>query len=438
MCKSYAGPCMLDKRLLVVGTTGDYIDHIRTCYPGRALFVTDPTERAAAAQMDPAPADELLCDLQDSCRVHDELKAHLSRWRIEICGVVCYDCESLGLAANLAKHFALPFPAPAAVVASRNKFLSKQIWQKAAVPCPRTGMVRNLPDALNFMERVAQPVIIKPLTGSGSELLFKCDNRRDCFRVVDLIGRKLAAHANIRMYRSEKCGSVKMDPHQEFVIEEFIDGREYSCDFMLNADRVEIIRLAKKILARDQATGTTLAYVLPGRLPEPLQIDPFRVQLRNAARALGLDRALCMVDFIVHGGVAYLLEMTPRPGGDCLPQTIFQSCGLDMLGLALDFAEGKPIVLPVSSSWVPLVGLRLMAKKSGIIKRIDDHALQRDSRVKELCLKRRPGQRVVLPPDDYESRLLGHVIFKPTTSQSIETECEELESKLIVEIEAEP
>ena len=145
-----------------------------------------------------------------------------------------------------------------------------------------------------------------------------------------------------------------------------------------------------------------------------------------------------MVDFIVDESVAYLLEMTPRPGGDCLPQTIFQSCGLDMLGLALDFAEGKPIALPAASSWVKMVGLRLLAQKNGIIKNIGDRALRRDPRVKELHLKRRAGQRVALPPDDYESRLLGHVIFKPARSQTIEAECEELESKLIVEIEAEP
>jgi hypothetical protein len=153
---------------------------------------------------------------------------------------------------------------------------------------------------------------------------------------------------------------------------------------------------------------------------------------------MDLNRALCMVDFIVDESVAYLLEMTPRPGGDCLPQTIFQSCGLDMLGLALDFAEKKPIALPAASSWVKLVGLRLMAKKSGIIKNIDDRELRQDSRVKELHLKRRPEQRVALPPDDYDSRLLGHVIFKPATTQSIEDECTELESKLGVEIEGEP
>jgi biotin carboxylase len=428
---------MPDKRLLVVGTTADYIDHISTRYPGRALFITDPAERSAAVETDPAPADELRSDLQNSRRVLDDLKTHLSRWQMEISGVACYDCESLGLAARLAAQFAMPFPTTAAVGASRNKFLSKQIWQKAGVPCPPTGVVRNLSDALKFMDRFAKPVIIKPLTGSGSELLFKCHNQRDCSHAIDTIGLKLAAHPNIRMYHPEAGGAVIMNPLQDFVIETFIDGREYSCDFMLDADRVEIIRLAKKILAQDQAAGTTRAYVLPSRLPEPLDTAKFQLQLRNAARALGLDRALCMVDFIVQEDTAYLLEMTPRPGGDCLPQTIFQSCGLDMLGLALDFAEGKPIALPAASSWVKMVGLRLMAPQNGIIKNIDDRALRRDPRVKELHLKRRPGQRVALPPDDYESRLLGHVIFKPAWPQSVETECAELESKLSVEIEAE-
>jgi hypothetical protein len=78
-----------------------------------------------------------------------------------------------------------------------------------------------------------------------------------------------------------------------------------------------------------------------------------------------------------------------------------------------------------------------MATKSGMIRKIGDGALRQDPRVKELHLKRRPGQRVALPPDDYESRLLGHVVFKPATTQSIETECTELESKLSLEIETE-
>ena len=144
-----------------------------------------------------------------------------------------------------------------------------------------------------------------------------------------------------------------------------------------------------------------------------------------------------MVDFIVWQGNAYLLELTPRPGGDCLPWLIQQSCGLDMIGLALDMAQGRNISTPVSQSWKTLVGLRLFASHSGAVKEIDDGDLRRDPRVQEVLIKRKPGHRVILPPKDYDSRLFGHVIFKPKMITGLEAECAELAGKLKVVMENE-
>ncbi|UCG12520.1 MAG: hypothetical protein JSU72_18855, partial [Deltaproteobacteria bacterium] len=81
--------------------------------------------------------------------------------------------------------------------------------------------------------------------------------------------------------------------------------------------------------------------------------------------------------------------------------------------------------------------LRLFAQYGGTVKEIDERDLRRDPRVQEVFIKRRPGQRVVLPPNDYDSRLFGHVIFRPTTSTSQERECAELASKLRVVMELE-
>ena len=142
-----------------------------------------------------------------------------------------------------------------------------------------------------------------------------------------------------------------------------------------------------------------------------------------------------MVDFIVWQGKAYLLELTPRPGGDCLPWLIQQSCGLDMIGLALDMAQGRNISTLPGLNWKNLVGLRLFAQHAGTVKEIDEGDLRRDPRVQEVLIKRKPGHRVVLPPKDYDSRLFGHVIFRPTGSASLETECAELANKLKVVME---
>jgi glutathione synthase/RimK-type ligase-like ATP-grasp enzyme len=220
---------MSENRIVVVGTTPDYIDEIRRCYPRRALFVTDPSERAKAREAAPEPWEELLCDLKHAERVIDALNAHRRRWQIRPVGVACYDCESLQLTARIAQNLELAFPSPAAVAACRNKLISKRIWRKAELPCPEAEIIRNPSDAIKFMQRQSRAVILKPLTGSGSELVFKCSDSCDLTRDFETLKSRLSEHPNLRMY-SRKNGSSEMDSRREFVIETFIEGGYYWCD----------------------------------------------------------------------------------------------------------------------------------------------------------------------------------------------------------------
>jgi len=429
---------MSDGRIVVVGTTSDYIDHIRRNYPDRALFITDPQERAKAAEAVPEPYEEVLTGLNNFNHVLANLHQHLNLYGVKPAGIACYDCESLGLSAYLARKLRLMFPSENSVRLSRNKYFSKNLWQQAGLPCPAVILVRDLSDMLQFMDKIGKPLIIKPLTGAGSELVFKCTDHDDCRRAFETITSQMINRRKLRLYHSEDIKSAGVKPLKEFAAEEFVDGTEYSCDFLIEADRVEIFRIARKINALDQTPGTITAYVVPADLPEKIDCEQFKFMLAKAAHIMGFKRAICMVDFIVHQDRVYLLEITPRPGGDCLPRLISYSCGLDMIGLALDFAEGKPVSISEALHWEILVGLRILAKRSGVIRSIDDHVIVRDSRVRECFILRSTKHKVIFPPDDYESRLLGHVIFKPVSSKCIEQECFEIESKLIVEMEDSP
>ena len=62
-------------------------------------------------------------------------------------------------------------------------------------------------------------------------------------------------------------------------------------------------------------------------------------------RACGGSAAntIIMADFIFKDDQFYFLEMTPRPGGDCLPDLIQASLGYDTLGLAIEYAVDKNI-----------------------------------------------------------------------------------------------
>lgn len=426
---------MFKAPIVVVGTTSDYIDLIRRKHPGRAIFVTDAEERARAQEPAPERREEILSDLQDTEGAVAALTTHLRRWDMQPAGIACFDCESLELAACIALALGLPFVSPQAISACRNKFLSKKIWCAGGLPCPPAKIIRSASEIPEILKGFALPVIIKPLTGSGSELVFKCDSAEDCRRALATIQNRMTDHPDTRMYRPGKNGWSQMDCRREFVVETFIEGTEYSCDMIIDENRVQIVRTAAKLPAPDQTIGTTLAYQVPAQLPAEMDQMLFHSQLIAAAHALGIERSICMVDFIVRDHEPYFLELTPRPGGDCLYWLIRESCGLDMLGLALDFAAGIPIRLPQASDWKTLVGVRFFATAAGIVRSIDVSGIERDARVRSYYLKARPGYHVTLPPADYDSRILGHAVFEPYRDISLLRQCRQIGAELSVEME---
>jgi len=406
---------MSDRRVLVVGTTSDYIDMIDRRYPGRVLFLTDFKERRSAHEAAPAPGAEVLCDLTAPAAVAAALHAHLENRCMTLTGVACYDCEAMALASRLAGQLHLDYPALPTILLLRDKFRTKEAWQRAGVPCPKAAVVTSEREARGFRAVLDAPVVIKPLTGSGSELTFKCDDDAELVKSFRIIKDGLAKRASSRMYTKANA-TTGPDPLKAFAIEEFIEGPEYSCDFIVENGRAAIIRTACKIRDTQLPFGTTLAYELPAFLPAELTEARLTGCLYDAARAARLERAVCMVDFIVRDGLPLLLELTPRPGGDCLPFLIRQSCGLDMLGLALDFAEGEPVSIPVPEAWRHLLGVRLFAPMAGRLREVDFSDLNADPVVRECYLKRAPGHVITLPPDDYDSWMLGHVVFSPSAA----------------------
>ena len=159
------------------------------------------------------------------------------------------------------------------------------------------------------------------------------------------------------------------------------------------------------------------------------------VALRAGARALGLTRCLCMADFILRDGRVVFIEMTPRPGGDCLPFLFRRASGLDMLALAIDFAEGKPVNPPNTSHIRPHIGMRVHADRGGVLRNIEAKAALEDPRILETHFPRSSGHRIMLPPLDYDSWLLGHIIFKPVALADFESECRTIKGKIGVEID---
>lgn len=413
-------------KVLVVGTTPDYIDWIRAAAPGRALFLTDKETRLHAIEPPPLPDEEILCDLEDVTLVRNALAKHFHQWQISLDGIACFDCESMELAAILAVDFSLPYPSPQSIRLCRDKYATKSLWRQHGVNCPQVRLVQSAAEACDFLLELDGPCVIKPLSGSGSELVFLCASQKACEETMRTIQRELMLRGAQRLYKKR---------YSSILAEEFIGGEEYSCDAVIMEDRVEIVRLTRKILAPAAPFGTTLGYVLSAYPPEGVKVGELERLLWQGAKALGFSHAICMADFLVCENELVLLEMTPRPGGDCLPFLLRCSRQLDILLLTLDLAQQRPLALterPPEDR--PSIGLRLHARQPGVVREINSQLLQRDPRILEINLLRNPGHLVTMPPADYDSWYLGHVIFRAAPGVALESQCHEVGQQLVLEI----
>jgi hypothetical protein len=422
-------------RVLVVGTTPDYVDLISRRLPGRCLFITDSALRGDAIEPCPDPADEVVCSLADETdSILATLTAHLGQWNLRLAGIVCFDCESMTLAAELADWLDFDYPSRRAIATARNKHAATERWRQAGLPCPQAELVHEVEEAIELQGRLAAPIVLKPLSGSGSELVFACHDEEDCRRAFEIMRSRLIYHHDARMYAPVRGAAGSLDPRQIFLAEELVEGLELSCDFVVEGQEARVIRACRKISRPGDPLGTVRAYATPLDLPGDVSLARLRRQLASAAAALGIWRAICMVDMVMRDGELVMLELAPRLAGDCLPALTRASTGLDVFAFALGFALGElpAIPSPGPDMWV---AVRFLAATEGVVTRLDTTAIEADSRVTQVEILRGSGEQVVLPPASHDLRLLGYAIFQPQGGESIERQCAELEEALVVEIE---
>ncbi|WP_428031418.1 ATP-grasp domain-containing protein [Ancylobacter sp.] len=403
-------------KVLIVGTTGDYIAALEALLPGRLIFLTDRAERTRSAFR--APEHEVIADLRDTGAARQALESGLPAHASGLSGLTCFDCESLPLAAMLAREAGLAYPSPTAVAACRDKYQAKRLWQAHGIACPAGGIAQS-PDEARRLSAALGPVVLKPRTGSGGAFTTSAASPAACVAALANLQHRLARSEDRLFAPRVGDGDAGFDARTSLLIEACVAGPEFSADFVVDGETVTVLRTSRKVLDKTGADfGETLAYVTPAELDE----DLIALQLRDAARALGLQRALCTADFILSGTHAVLLEIAPRPGGDCLPRLTRHALGRDILRDAVDFAEGRP--LRKASARRPLVGLMLRAATCGTIEQIDASDLHADMRTVDCVLTRGPGDR--LGEEGPADRVVGEVVFAPHTLGTIEQQCREL------------
>jgi biotin carboxylase len=400
--------------VLVVGTTPDYVERIHASHPQSALFLIREGFRNHP-RLANIPAPRMCFDpFADDRQSLAATKRWVTKEALPLAGVACFDCEALLTAGRIAQGFNLPFAELPAIERARNKFETKRFWRKANVPTPAGIVASGLKDTLAFFHSQPEGIVIKPLSASGSELAFYCTTPAEVREAVETLKEQLPGRRTNPLFqplRSLTADALALDPCRSFLVESYVSGIELSCDFFLMDQRVRIIRSTGKVKAPSHPFGSMLAYTFPARFPDGVSIDNLSHVCLRAATALGFTRGHFMLDYMVGKDGIMLLEMTPRPGGDSIADLIAAATGFDLIGLHLDWARGVHRV-PDFTQIAPesFASINFYAPSQGIIAELDESLLKTRAHVLQVVLNKQVGDTVLLPPADYDNRLLGYCI----------------------------
>jgi len=424
--------------ILVVGTTPDYVARLYRDVSRPLLFLTAERFRDDPKLTEIPHSDILFAPLDSLEPTLKRVLAFLAARDARLSGVACFDCESLLTAARLASRLHLPFPSWQAIARSRNKFEARSTWTAMGINSPYASLSSDFQETLHFFRSHGENVVLKPVSGSGSELLFHCAAEEEVKSAVATMETELPLRGTNPLFAPfpDPMHGHEIDPCKSWIAEEFIAGEELSCDFVFRGGEILLVRETGKVKATDKPFGSVLAYTFPPLYPQSFKKERLLEILRKAVLSLGFDWGFFMADYVIREGFPVLIELTPRPGGDSIPDLVKIGTGRDTLGLYPDFAAGvfkAPEAIDIRPE--SFASINLYAQKEGRIISLDGKKIRDLSHVRYLFLKKKEGDRVILPPKDYDNRLLGYCIVAAEPGSNLIAECRRIEDLLVVSIE---
>ena len=264
-------------------------------------------------------------------------------------GVVC--------AAYVANKMGLPSPPLESVEILQNKAKFRHFLESNGfnVPKSRGYQRQDKAQALIDVDYFTWPVIVKPVDSAGSKGVMRVNNPKALDNAID--------------------NAVENSISGSFIIEDFIEKDGYSTDtdsFSAN-NELKFFSLNNQYFDNQAKNPyTPSAYSWPSRMPESYQKE-LREEVQRLIKLLNMGSSVYNVETRVgKDGKAYIMELSPRGGGNRLCEMLKYATGLDLIQNAVKAAIGiKDFDVqqrPYKGNWGEVI---LHSDKSGIFEGLE-------------------------------------------------------------------
>ncbi len=203
---------------------------------------------------------------------------------------------------------------------STNKFLMRSIFKEKGDPSVSYYyLVSSHADISNYS--IKYPVIVKPTDRSGSRGVCRVDNEE---RIVEAVNR-----------------AISESFEKKAIIEEYIEGDEYSVEGISYRGNHKILAITKKI------TTDAPFYIEKGQI-EPAPLDELIrkkiIQITaHALDSLDVKNGASHTEIRINSNERItIMEVASRMGGDCIGSDLVRfTTGIDYVKAVIDIACGK-------------------------------------------------------------------------------------------------
>jgi biotin carboxylase len=319
-------------------------------------------------------------------------------------------------AAEAAARLGLPgVPADAAATLT-DKIRFRSFLSANELPCPRFWAFSGPAWPASPLGAPRPPgegegsqYVVKPNRSSGSKGAFIVENMED-----------------FGGYAPEALG-FSLD--KTAILEEFLPGRQGTAEGVLEGGRAKAIMLTDRLTAPKPYVATW-GHLAPGEFGQEGE-SAIVCAIERVFKLLSVTDCVFDCDFVAAGaGEVYLLELTPRLGGNSLTALCSASLGLDLADYAVRLACGDfaPCVPKLKPTPAAIILLGVLSPGRAAWDRKEERALRKEKWVSRLTFDVSPGTKV--EPFINGRRRLGEALIEANGRDGLREKIQELRRRL--------
>lgn len=259
-------------------------------------------------------------------------------------------------AAYVAEQLNLPHSGTyKSILILQNKHLFRKFLEDNGFNVPKSKGYSNYFDALNDKDYFTWPIIVKPVDSAGSKGVMRVDNIEELEKAVEF--------------------ALNNSLSKQIIIEEFIEKQGFSSDtdcFSVNGELKFVSFSAQRFDENAPNPYTPSAYSWPSTMTE-LQEKELSNDIQRLLSLLEMKTSIYNIETrIGKNGKTYIMEVSPRGGGNRLAEMLRFATGVDMIENAVRASIGDEIIgieqKPYNGHWAEII---LHSEKEGKFERLE-------------------------------------------------------------------